>query len=103
MIGMRILAVLAAAFLVGAFTVATVLPPDLPLGEALSMLDLGFPGNLQKAAQAHLPGWAWTDLGQPLLVRPAWLLPTAFGLICLGAALTLGSSSGAPRSTRKRS
>ena len=39
MIAQRILAVLAAMFLVGAVALATLGPPEVPLGQALFMID----------------------------------------------------------------
>ena len=76
---MRILAVLAAAFLVGAFALATLASPDLPLGHALFLAD-------------H----------ELLVAVQDWFLPAAFGLICGGGAYSLGSRH-APRSRRRRS
>jgi hypothetical protein len=90
----RILAVLAALLLVGAVAVAMLAPPDLPLGRALFLLDHDLPGALQGGIEAHFASWAWDDLALPLLVRPAWLIPAAIGLICAGISVTLGSRTG---------
>lgn len=103
MIATRILAVLAAILLVGAFTLATVLPPDFSLAAALPMLDHDLVQQAQGYANYYLPGWVWTHLATPLLVRPAWLLPAALGVIAAGAAATLASSAGPSRSRRRRS
>lgn len=101
MIATRILAVLAAILLVGAFTLATLLPPDLPLSSALSMLEPGLPGRIQAWVQAQLPGWVWLHLAVPLLTRPVWLVPAALGVVAAGASATLASSGTASRSRRR--
>ncbi|MBV9786083.1 MAG: hypothetical protein JO264_19955 [Acidisphaera sp.] len=98
---MRALAVLAAVLLVGAFALATVLPPDLSLGQALSMLDRTLVGRLQALERAYLPGWVWTQITVSLLIRPAWLMPACLGVICGGAAATLASGGGTQRSRRR--
>ena len=92
------MAVLAAAFLVGAFALATVASPDTPLGAALYMLH---PQSLS-VIQEHVSAWLWNGAAMPLLVRPAWLVPTCLGLVCAGLALTTASRKGAQRSPRQR-
>jgi hypothetical protein len=101
-IAQRVLAVLAAVLLVGAVAVATLGPPNVPLGAALYMVDRDMLDTLQSAMQAHLAQWMWDDLAMPLLVRPAWLLPASMGLICVGVSLSLGSRSGSQRPHRRR-
>ncbi len=103
MIAVRILSVLAAGFLVGAFAIATILSYELPLGDLVTMVDQGVVAWSHEAAVAHLPAWVWKDIFLPLLTRPAWLLPAAIGLICGGAAVTVASSGSTQRSRRKRS
>jgi hypothetical protein len=39
----------------------------------------------------------------PLLLRPAWVLPVALGVLCAGGATTLATRPGVPRSHRRRS
>jgi len=102
-IAIRILSVLAATLLVGAFTLATVLAPDMPLGTALGMLDPATVSGMQALANQYFPAWAWQHIAVPLLQRPVWLVPAAFGLIMVGAAATLASSIGPSRSRRRRS
>ena len=99
---MRIMAVIAAAFLVGAFAVATLLPADLSLRELLALVDRGWPMRLQ-AAIADAAPWIWTNLVVPLLVRPAWLLPATLGVLCGGAAATLATTGKQQRPRRRRS
>ena len=100
---MRILTVLAAILLVAAFTLVTVLPPDLPLGAALTMLDHALVDRMQAVAREYLPGWVWVHMAVPLLLRPAWLLPASLGVVAAGAAATLHSSTGPTRTRRRRS
>ncbi|MBV9756571.1 MAG: hypothetical protein JO047_05910 [Alphaproteobacteria bacterium] len=100
-IATRILAVLAAILLVGAFTLATLLPPDLPLSAGLAMLQDGLPARIQAWTNAQLPGWVWLHLALPLLTRPVWLVPASLGVVAAGAAATLASSATASRSRRR--
>lgn len=99
----RFLAVLAAANMVAAFALATLLPPMLPLAQLISMAD----GNLLTATHAfvslHLSAWVWMHLLLPVLLRPCWLLPTCLGIVLAGGAMTLASRKGVPRSHRRRS
>jgi hypothetical protein len=97
----RILAVLSALLLVAAFALAVLLPPELWLGQAISMVDHDWLVNLQDAVRG-VSEWSWQWLVLPLLMRPAWLLPAGTGLICAGAAVTLSSRRG-PLRTRRRS
>lgn len=99
----RILAVLAAICLVGAFALGTLLPPDLSLMELLAMLDHPTLVAIQNAVRAHMSDWTWTQIAVPLLARPCWLLPTELGLVFGGLAVTLVRRQGAPRSRRRRS
>ena len=94
----RIFAVLAAALLVAAFALAALAPDDLNLAEGLALVN----HDWLVWTQRHTVYWLWEWVERPLLVRPVWLLPAAFGLVCGGAALTL--NSGPPsRSHRRRS
>ncbi len=102
MIAQRVLAVLAAIFLVGAVAVATLGAPDIPLGLALSMIDQDFLAAVEEGLRAHVSQWMWDELVLPLLVRPAWLLPAAVGLVCAGVSLTLTNRQRPQRSTRRR-
>lgn len=103
MILTRALAVLSAASLVGAFTLATVLTPFESLAELLADWDHPWLVWLKGASEAHLPRWLWQDVMIPILLRPAWLLPTALGLVLLGFTVTIGSRKGVARSHRRRS
>lgn len=94
MIAARILSVLAAVFLVGAFALASTLSPDTPLKDALGMVDSGWMPALQRLIQTGLSPWAWDNLAMPVLQRPVWLPPTAIGLIFFGAAVSISGPRG---------
>ncbi|HTW26425.1 MAG TPA: hypothetical protein VME92_04810 [Acetobacteraceae bacterium] len=97
----RVLAVLAAVLLIGAFAIASLASPDMPLGEAVFMIDQNLLGAAEHGIQANFWPWVWNGVAVPLLLRPAWLIPASLGLICAGAAATL-TSRHVPR-TRRRS
>ena len=101
MITQRVLAVLAAVFLVGAVATAALGPPNVPLGAALFMLDHDLLQVVEGGLQARVSLWVWDDMVMPLLMRPAWLLPAAMGLVCAGASLTL-SNRQRPQRTHRR-
>ncbi len=101
MIVSRTFAVLAALLLVGAVALAMLAPPELPLGQALFLLDHRLPDALRGGIEGHGGGWVWREMVLPVLRRPAWLVPASIGLLCAGASLTFGSS-GAGRGPRRR-
>ncbi len=103
MIATRTLAVLSAACMVGAFALATLLPPMLPLAQLVGMYDSRLLFAAHDVLTAHLPGWVWLDIVLPVLMRPSWLPPASAGIILAGAAMTVASRSGVPRSHRRRS
>lgn len=98
--GMRILAMLAAVFLVGAFTLAVSLPFDLSLGEALARLDASALMAAQDFLRAHAD-WAWQWLADPLLGHPVWFLPAAFGVMLGGISLHLAANAETRRARGK--
>jgi hypothetical protein len=97
-IAQRILAVLAAFMLIGAFALATLGPPGVPLGHVLFTLDT----PLMDWLQQHISVWIWRNLVAPLLLRPAWLLPASVGIVLAGASLTLASRPETHRSRHQR-
>ncbi len=101
MIAQRILAVLAAILLVGAVALAMLGPPAVPLGHALFMLDHDLMEGMHAFIGHHLHAWLWDNLVVPLLVRPAWLVPAALGLICAGMSLSLSTRKSTHRSHRR--
>ena len=99
-IAVRVVAVIAAGFLVAAFSVALLFPAATSLGEVVSMTDGRALAGIQGFARAYLPDWAWGRLFVPLLVRPAWLSPMALGVVAVGVAVSLRSHQSAPRRRR---
>ena len=97
----KMLAIVAAILLVGAFALATMAPMDLSLGEGLSRLNRGLLRSLQASARESQLAWMWNDVAVPLLQRPAWLVPAGLGLICAGGAVTFANNSSA-RGHRRR-
>jgi hypothetical protein len=93
----RILAVISAFLLVGAVALATLGPPSVPLGQLLLMLDHDLTDALRSGIEQHLSAWMWSDVVVPVLVRPAWLVPAALGLICAGAAFSVSGRKPAGR------
>jgi hypothetical protein len=97
----RALSVVSAALLVSAVAVATFGPQSISLGQALYFMD----GEVQDAllvwSNRTLGDWAWMSVVQPLLVRPAWLLPASAGIICSGLAVSLSSRKTSHRSHRR--
>ena len=103
MIAQRVLAILSAALLVGSVALATLGPPDVPLGQALFMLDHDSTASWLRGLEHGLPAWMWNGICTPMLLRPVWLIPAGLGLLCCGASLTLASRTQAQRSHRRRS
>ena len=101
MIAQRILAVLAAALLVGAVALAMLGPPDVPLGQAIFMIDHDLMEAAHRFVGLHLASWLWDYVLVPLLIRPAWLVPAGLGLVCGGVSLSLSTRNSARRSHRR--
>jgi hypothetical protein len=97
----RILAVLSAVLLVGAVALAMLGPPAVPLGQLLFMVDHDLMDAAHSFVGTHLAMWLWDYLIAPLMVRPAWLLPAAIGLICGGMSLSLATRKSTHRSHRR--
>jgi uncharacterized membrane protein len=97
----RILAVLAAVLLVGAAALAMLVPPLLPLGQVLLMLDHDATNAVHTFIGRHFSEWIWSNVAMPLLLRPAWLVPAALGLICAGVATSVSGKKTAGRPHRR--
>lgn len=97
----RVLMVVAAAFMVIGFAVATFVPPDMPLGQFLLERDHGSVARLRAATMA-MPAFVWTGMVVPVLLRPAWLSPLMLGIVALGGAITLRPRTPAQRRPRIR-
>ena len=76
----RICTSFAACFLVLAFAVAALGPVGLSLADAVHRLD----DTLLASLHRRSPASVWRALVLPLLVRPAWVLPAALGIVCSG-------------------
>jgi hypothetical protein len=96
----RVFTVLAAVFLVGAVALATMLPPDMTLHEAMHAIDAIRADDFQHTLAATLGKTMWDWVIAPLLLRPVWMMPLSLGLICVGGALT--ASFHAPPRTKHR-
>ena len=101
MIAQRALAVLSAILLVGAVALATLGPPGVPLGQVLFLIDHDLMESLHRVIVGGIAGWAWSDIVVPLMLRPAWLVPAAAGILCAGGALSLSGRKPAVRSRRR--
>jgi len=67
----RVLAVLSAVFLVGSVALATMQPADVPLGQALFLIDHDLVNVLQTDVDRYLTHALWSYVFVPLLLRPA--------------------------------
>lgn len=95
------MAVLAAILLVAAVGIGTFGPESLSLGQALYLLDHDVLDKLPDWSTRLVGKWAWTTLIQPMLVRPAWLLPASAGIVCVGLSLSLANRKTSHRSHRR--
>jgi len=100
-IAQRVLAVVAAVLLVAAVGIATFGPQSVSLGQALVLLDRTALDRLLNWSNQIGRGWVWSSIVQPLLVRPAWLLPASLGIVCSGLALSLSNRKTPHRSHRR--
>ena len=98
----RLFAVVAAVLLVGSIALASLVPADMNLRQAINTLD----GMATEHAQHMFVGvfgrGFWEAVLVPLLVRPVWMIPVSLGLICVGAAVT-ALSQASPRPKQRRS
>jgi hypothetical protein len=100
-IAQRVLAIAAAVLLVAAVGVATFGPQSVSLGQALLLFDHDVLAKLPVWSTRTLGNWVWESLLQPLLVRPAWLVPASLGLVCVGLSLSLSNRKTTHRSHRR--
>ena len=101
MIAQRVLAVIAAVLLVAAVGVATFGAESISLGQAVFLLDHDVLDKLPLWSSRTLGNWMWVSVIQPLLERPAWLLPASAGLVCAGISLSLSNRKTTHRSHRR--
>jgi hypothetical protein len=100
-IAQRVLAILAAILLVSAVALATFGPESVSLGQAIFLLDHDVIDRLPQWSTHLLGVWVWATVIQPLLVRPAWLLPASAGIICVGLSMSLSTRKTTHRSHRR--
>ena len=103
MIAAKVLAVLAAAMLVGALAAGTLGPSDMSLGEGLAALDHTTVAAVEAWVRAHVSGWLWDHPVRAVMERPVWLLPVSAGLLFAGGSMTAASVQKAPTQRRRRS
>ena len=101
MIAQRILAVISAILLVAAVGIATFGPESISLGQGLYLIDHDVLDKLPDWSTRMLGNWVWTSMIQPLLVRPAWLVPASVGIVCVGLSLSLSNRKTTHRSHRR--
>lgn len=85
----RVLAVLASASLVVAFTFATMMPPTSTLAQLITRFSPGGVAALEGLVTSGLSEWAWQSIALPILARPCWLMPIDFALVFGGMAATI--------------
>jgi hypothetical protein len=100
-IAQRVLAVIAAILLVAAVAIATFGAGSMSLGQAVYLLDHDVLDKLPLWSSRTLGKWTWISVIQPLLERPAWLLPASLGLVCIGLSLSLSNRKTTHRSHRR--
>lgn len=101
MIVQRVLAVISAVLLVAAVGIATFGPQSLSLRQALYLFDHDLIERLPLWSSRVLGNWMSSSVIQPLLVRPAWLIPASMGLVCMGLSLSLLNRKTTHRSHRR--
>jgi hypothetical protein len=100
-IAQRALAVISAILLVAAVAVATFGPESLSLGQALYLFDHDVVDKLPGWSSRLLGNWVWSSVIQPLLVRPAWLVPASAGIVCVGLSMSLSNRKTTHRAHRR--
>lgn len=85
----KILAAFGAVFLVTSFGMATLLRPFMSLGQMIMSIDQPFLMALDQAPRTGTNLWLWGHIAVPLLLRPAWMLPTMLGIVFIGLAAQL--------------
>jgi hypothetical protein len=100
-IAQRVLAVFAAVLLVAAVAIATFGAGSMSLGQAIYLLDHDVLDKLPLWSSRLLGKWMWVAVMQPLLDRPAWLVPASAGLVCVGLSLSLSNRKTTHRSHRR--
>ncbi len=95
-------AVLAAVLLVGSIALASLVPADMNLRQAINALDGMATEHAQHVFVGVFGRGFWEAVLVPVLVRPVWMIPVSLGLICVGGAVT-ALSQASPRPKQRRS
>lgn len=101
MIASRALAIVAAVFFIIAVALATFGSESISLGQALYLLDHDVLDKLPAWSSRTFGDWVWVSVVRPLLVRPAWLIPAALGLIAGGLSVSFSNRKTTHRSHRR--
>lgn len=88
MMAAKLFAALGALCLVASFAVASLMRPWATLAELFAVLDHRMVLVWDRAEHSSAVTWLWLHVVMPLMQRPAWLVPTALGLVFVGAATT---------------
>ena len=97
----RIFAVVAAVLLVGSIALASLVPSEMNLRQAIDSLDGMATEHAQHALVGVFGHGFWEAVMVPLLVRPVWMIPVCLGLICVGGAVTALSQASPHRKQRR--
>jgi hypothetical protein len=87
--------------LVSAVAIATFGTQSISLGQALYLLDHSLLEKLSGWSRLTLGDGVWLAVIQPLLLRPAWLVPASAGLICVGISLSWSNRKTGQRLRRR--
>jgi hypothetical protein len=96
----RVLAILAAMCLVGAFSLALFYPLTMPLHRVVGQFDQRILASIQEWVRMHWGDGVWSAVFVPVLARPGWLMPLAGALVLAGLALTSATARRVPGSPR---
>lgn len=88
-IAAKVMAALGATCLVGGFAIASLLQPFFTLAQLVMMVDQQVLPSLERVEPSNSAQWIWAHIAMPILLRPAWMMPTMFGVIFVGLAATL--------------
>ena len=89
----KVMAALGAVCLVGAFAMATLMQPLLSLAQLVMMFNEPFITALDRTQRSGTGSWIWSHLAVPVLIRPAWMMPTMLGVVLVGVAAQLAWGS----------
>ena len=101
MIAQRALAVISAVLLVAAVAIATFGPESISLGQALDLFNHDVLDKLPGWSTRVLGNWVWSSVIQPLLLRPAWLVPASAGIVFVGLSVSMSYRNTTHRSHRR--